>query len=190
MRLSPRIFLLALLGAIVLVPEPAAAQGILTRARRAVSHGADRAADNQQRRAEDAIARETDQAMSAAFSEVGNSLGSALGLRGSQDDLMRGVLVPTDIMFEPGTATLTSRSMSSLSRFASDVRSLNPDNLRLMFKAYPEATGRAARRLAQQRANAVENALSREVEFRINAGVASMLDGDDSQIGVQMTGGR
>ena len=101
----------------------------------------DRAADNQQRRAEDAVARETDRAMSAAFSEVVNSLGNA-------------------------------------------------DGLRLMFKAYPEAAGRAARRLAQQRANAVESALAREVEFCINAGVASVLDGDDSQIGVRLLGGR
>lgn len=189
MRLSFRTALLALFAAFLLTPDPAAAQGILTRARRAVSRGADRAADNAQRRAEDEVARQTDQAMSAAFAQVGNSLGSALGLRGSNDDLMRGVLVPTDIRFESGSSQLTSESLRSLSRFAADVASLGrTDGLRLRFEGFPEAAGRSARRLARQRADAVEAALSREVQFQIESGVASMLDGDDSQVGVQLFG--
>lgn len=150
--------------AFLLVPDPAAAQGILSRARRAVSRGVDRAADQAERRVEDEANAQADAALTNALGQVGGELSSALGLDASTGgSIDNGDLIESNLRFEEGSATPIPESRDRLIRLGQQYgevnRQLGDDarattQVRVRFEGFESAGGRS---LARRRADAARD---------------------------------
>ena len=191
MRLSLRSFAVLLALSFLFTPDPAAAQGIFSRARRAVERGVNRAANDAQRRLEDEANSQADAALANAFGEAGSELSSVLGLSGSSGgSLENGDIVATNLQFESGTATPTADTRDRLVRLGRQYGEVNRQMtegasnvdaiMRVRFIGFESAGGH---RLARQRADAARDIVMQEGNlrrglFRIESGTARSGDGE------------